>query len=351
MSAGASTTRRTGTPETTMPRLPDTWTLTASAFNWTPDVVRAERPATDIAVGIVRDGVAPVIELEAGQAWRTFPDPDDGEVDALQRDLEEAGGRVSIVGASIDDWALPERRRRDDDERFAFLVPQLRAASRLGATGVRLPIGQAGPALLARLLPVLHELDLVLFEEAQGRQTPSDPGTAAAFEAIAVLDDPHVRVLIDLSMLMPALPVTYVEALAAAGVSPTLLERIAAEWRDPATAEVVVAALRAGEVPPQAHTLYMDMLVRFGRSDAAVLHDVLPLVSGFHLKFWDLEDADGRVSAPIRDLGELLAGGAFAGTLASEWGGHEWLDDDPGEMTRRHLALARDALAEGLARA
>lgn len=351
MSAGTSTSPGTSASEATASPLPDTWTLTASAFNWTPDVVRAERPAPDIAVGIVRDGVAPVIELEAGQAWRTFPDPDDAEVDALRTELERAGGRVSIVGASIDDWALPARRRRDDDERFAFLVPQLRAASRLGATGVRLPIGQAGPALLQRLLPVLHELDLVLFEEAQGRQTPGDSGTAAAFAAVAALDDPHVRVLIDISMLMPALPVTYIDALAEAGLAPTLLERIAADWRDPATMDVVIAALRGGDVPPQARTLYMDMLVRFGRSDAAVLRDVLPLVTGFHLKFWDLEDADGRVSDPIRDLGELLAGSASAGTLASEWGGHEWLDDDPGDTTRRHLALARDALAEGLARA
>jgi hypothetical protein len=29
------------------------WTLAASAFNWTPEVIRAERPSTDIAVGIV----------------------------------------------------------------------------------------------------------------------------------------------------------------------------------------------------------------------------------------------------------------------------------------------------------
>ncbi len=51
-----------------MSTLPDTWTLTASAFNWTPEVVRAERSAADIAVGIVRDGVAPAIEIEAGRS-------------------------------------------------------------------------------------------------------------------------------------------------------------------------------------------------------------------------------------------------------------------------------------------
>ena len=78
------------------------------------------------------------------------------------------------------------------------------------------------------------------------------------------------------------------------------------------------------------------------------VRDILPLVGAFHLKFWDLDDADGRVSAPIRDLGAELAGADFAGTLCSEWGGHEWLADaDAADMTRRHLALARRALAHG----
>jgi hypothetical protein len=89
--------------------------------------------------------------------------------------------------------------------------------------------------------------------------------------------------------------------------------------------------------------------VRFGRSDAADLRDVLPLVGAFHLKFWDLDDSDGRVSQPIRDLGAELAGTAFAGTLCSEWGGHEWIDADAATMTRAHLELARTALAQGAA--
>ncbi|HEX5857780.1 MAG TPA: restriction endonuclease subunit R [Microbacterium sp.] len=322
------------------------WTLAASAFNWTPEVVAAARPAPEIAVGIVGDGVASTIEIEPGQLWRSFPEPLDAEVDELRRSLDGAGGSVSIVGASLDDW-LPGGRRRSDDERLAFLLPQLRVAQRVGATGVRLPIGQAGEALLRRLLPTLHDLDLVLYEEIQGQQTPDSPAAAAAIDAIAGLDDRRVRLLVDISMLMPALPVTYLARLRAAGVPMGLVQRLTDGWRDPATAAAVIDLLRSGAVPPGIHTLYMNMLIRFGRSDAADLRGVLPLVGAFHLKFWDLHDVDGRVSNPIRDLGAELTGTGFAGSLCSEWGGHEWLDDDPADMTRRHLALARTALAEG----
>ena len=329
-----------------MTLLPDGWTLAASAFNWTPEVIRAERDAADIAVSIVADGTASVIEVELGQSLRSFPSPTREESEAVGGRVRAAGGRVSIVGASIDDWADAETRR-SGDERLAFLMPQLHTACALGAEGVRLPIGQAGEPMLRRLLPTLHELELTLYEEIQGQQTPD--WEAAALEVIAGLDDPRVRVLVDISMLMPALPVSYLERIADAGLPSALVDRLRDEWRAPETAGAVVAALRDGSVPPDVQTLFMDLIVRFGRSDASVLRPILPLVGAFHLKFWDLDDADGRVSGPIRDLGALLAGTGFTGTLCSEWGGHEWLDADATRMTRAHLDLAVRTLAEGAA--
>lgn len=318
------------------------WVLTASAFNWTPEVIHAERPATDIAVGVVQSGIADAIEIEAGQVWRTYPDPTDADVGAFRRELDAAGGRVSIVGASIDEWTA-DGRRRSDAERLAFLVPQLRAAARVGAIGARVPLGQAGPELLKMLQPILAELDIVLFEEAQGQQTPQ--AAASAYDDIAALDDPRIRVLLDISMLMPALPVSYLGRLAAAGVPADLMRRLETSWRAPETHGAVLELLRAGGVPGSVHTLYMNLLVRFGRSDAADVRDILPLTRGVHLKFWDLDDADGRVSTPIRDIGRELHAAGFSGTFCSEWGGNEWLDDDAADMTRRHLALARESLA------
>ncbi|MEO8261110.1 MAG: restriction endonuclease subunit R [Pseudolysinimonas sp.] len=322
--------------------LPEGWTLSASAFNWTPEVIHADQTAAALAVGVVSGGVAKVIEVEAGQVWRSYPAPSDAEVDALRDALTQAGGSVSIVGASIDEWA-PDGHRRDDDERLAFLLPQLRAASRLGAQGVRLPIGQAGPDLLRRLQPVLHDLEITWFEEAQGSQTPTAAGPAA--QVIADLADPRIRLLVDISMLMPALPVSYLALLEQSALPRDLVGRLTDEWQDPATHAAVLAAIPEGSRVPH----YMDMVVRFGRSRASDLREWLPLIGAFHLKFWDLDDSDGRVTTPIRELGTELAGTGFTGTLCSEWGGHAWLDDDAAVITTQHLALARAALAEGAA--
>jgi hypothetical protein len=327
------------------PEIPDDWTLCASSFNWTPDITAAARTAQDIVTGIA-DSVTKTIEIEPGLLWRSFPAPQDSDVDALRDGLAAKGGRVSIVGASLDDF-ISRTERRTLHERLDFLIPQLHAARRVGAAGVRLPIGQAGMELLELVQPLLHELDLVLYEEIQGQQAPGNPAVAPALEAIAGLADDRVRVLVDISMLMPALPVSYLEELRRGGVPTELVARLENDWRDPATHEAVTALLRAGKVPPRLHTLFMNLVIRFGRSDAADLQDILPLVGAFHLKFWDLDDAGRRVSQPLRDLGSLLGRTGFTGTLTSEWGGHEWLQDDPTGMTRRHLALAEAALADG----
>lgn len=335
-------------PRPTEGSIPAGWVLSASAFNWTPELIAGERDAVDITVGIVENGVATEIEAEPGQIWRSFPGRSEADAVAFGERLASAGGRVSILGASIDDWS-PHGVRRTEDERFAFLVPQIQIAHQLGARGLRLPIGHAGPILLERVLPILHDTGMTLFEEIQGSQTPGSPQAGDAIDRIVALNDPHVRLLVDISMFMPAVPESYLERLEAGGVPNTLIHTLRHEWRDPGTVGAIVNVLRSGAVPPAVHTLFMDLLVRFGRSEANVIADVLPWVGAFHFKFWDLEDADDRVSAPIRDVGALLSGTGFSGTFCSEWGGHEWLDDDPTDMTRRHLALARRALTRASA--
>ena len=325
--------------------LPDGWILSASAFNWTPEVIRAERTAEDVAVAVVSDGVSKTLEIEAGQVWRSFPEPSGAEVDHLRERLTAIGGAVTIVGASLDDWALPARRR-SEAERLGFLEPQLRAAARLGARGVRVPFGQAGPELLRLAQPLLAELGVVLFEEIQGQQTLDSPAVAANLALLDELGDPRIRVLIDISMLMPSVPPSYLEELRRGGAEEELVVRLEREWRAPETHAAVLAALRGGRVPPAVHTLFMNLLVRFGRSEVSDLEPLLPLTGAIHLKFWDLDDENGRVSRPIADIGAALRRTRFTGTLTSEWGGHEWLDADPAAMTRAHLDLARRALAE-----
>ena len=82
--------------------LPAGWVLSASAFNWTPEMIAGDRDAADIAVGIVQDGVAQEIEAEPGQLWRSFP----GRANTRPRRSVNACATQAAASAS---WA--EHRR------------------------------------------------------------------------------------------------------------------------------------------------------------------------------------------------------------------------------------------------
>ncbi|BDZ44452.1 hypothetical protein [Naasia aerilata] len=74
---------------------------------------------------------------------------------------------------------------------------------------------------------------------------------ASAITDIADLDDQRVRLLVDTSMLMPALPPSYLELLATAGLPADLMSRLTEDWRAPETLQAVIALLRSGEFRPR----------------------------------------------------------------------------------------------------
>jgi len=161
-------------------------------------------------------------------------------------------------------------------------------------------------------------------------------------ELVESLGTDRVRFLLDLSLSMPALPVSYVEALHRHGAPQALIERLQEAW-SAADHSAATALLRAelDAIPssPLA-ALYVAPLTRFGCSTVAQWRWFLPNVAAVHLKYWDLDDRNGTVSTPIRDLRAALADIGFDGTFCSEWGGHEWMSDtDPMAMTLGHRRL------------
>ena len=256
-----------------------------SSFNWTWDVVQARTSAQDIAEAIPDAVGVNVIELEAGQVFRSFPAPAPREVDALRAAVAAGGGRVSIVGASIDDF-VSSSERRTENARLAFLEPQMRAVRRVGAWGFRLPFGQTGRSLLKRLQPLLHELDLTLYEEIQVSTASPTPASTPSASSRTTASD---------SLSIPACscpPCRRPTSTTASGGDIHRPGRPAGESGSTRNAYRGAGTLRSGVVPPPVHTLYMNLSSASVRSEVADLQDVMDLVGGFHLKFWDLDDSD-----------------------------------------------------------
>ncbi|HEY7274048.1 MAG TPA: hypothetical protein VH502_15050 [Actinoplanes sp.] len=325
------------------PILPPTadpaWVITL--FSFTGVLLEARRRPDEILTGILEDGMARRIEIDAPQHFRSYPAFEDAELGRTRDLLEQYGARLSVLGCYHD--ASPAAGVfLGHNQSVDLLERQIRAARRLGAWGVRLGLGYVPEPVLTELVPILEAADMVWVEEVQGPCRPDSEQLLRRLELVESLATDHVRFLLDLSLCMPALPTSYVEALDRHGATPALIASLQDAWAaaDHRAAATLLRAELAAARSPQLASLYVTPLTRFGCTTVADWRWFLPNVAAVHLKYWDLDDRNGAVSTPIRDLRAALADIDFAGTFCSEWGGHEWMSDaDPAAMTRGHRHL------------
>jgi hypothetical protein len=233
------------------------------------------------------------------------------------------------------------------DQCVEQLERQIRAAQRLSAWGVRVGLGLVPEPVLTALVPTLEAAGIVWVEEVQGSWRPDAEGLHRRLGLVTRLASEHVRFLFDLSLCMPGLPTSYVEALLHHGAAPVLVDRLQQAWGGggkPREISALLAPAVAAAQSPALASLFVTALTRFGRTTVADWQWFLPHVAAVHLKYWDLDDRNGVILTPIRDLRSALADIGFTGTFCSEWGGHEWMSGvDPVAMTAGHRRMFESA--------
>jgi hypothetical protein len=195
-------------------------------------------------------------------------------------------------------------------------------------------------AVLTGVVPALEATGAMLVEEVQGACRPDSPVLRQRLDLVSSLRTDRIRFLLDLSLCMPALPRSYLDALARHGADTRFVHTLDEVWTHGDPAAVIRPAMLSAHSPALA-ALLVTALTRFGSTEVADWRWFLPHVASVHLKFWELDDTGGAVSGPIRDLRGALASIGYAGTYCSEWGGHEWMpaEVDPVPMTAGHRRI------------
>ncbi|WP_395400113.1 hypothetical protein ACHMXB_16685 [Arthrobacter sp. UC242_113] len=321
------------------------WAFTM--FSLTTELLRAERSPDELLRSAVEAGLCTAIEADAPQHFRGYPWAG-GQPDAQAlaercefRALAEALGiRLTLLGI-YNDSALRRDRVMTPQESVDYIDGQLAAASAMGFEGARIAFGLA-PEILAPLAERAEHHGVLLLQEVQGGIRPDGESFQRQLAAIDRIGSRQLGFVFDLSACMPALPVSYLEALRQEGVPRCAVDYLEAEWHGSTPQSLKAgldAALGDAQLTGAARARLSMVFGRFGNTTVAEWREFLPLVRGVHLKYWDLEDRDGRVSGPIGELRRELAAAGYAGAVTSEWGGHEWLDIDPIGMARGHRRL------------
>jgi hypothetical protein len=323
------------------------WAVTA--FSLTNELLAATGSPDDLLRDLLRSGVATVVEIDAAQHFRSFPLLDPVEVARTAATVREEGGTVSVLGGGAEVSPAPGRSA-SDGALLAQLRSQLDSAALLGATGVRVPFGVLPWPLLERAARHAAETGVLLLEEVQGAEDPAGSHVLARIADLERTGERRVRLLLDTSALMSAVPPTWLRAIIALGLPADDAERIAAAFHEGRVPQAVVPLLADPSTLPALHGLLVTALTRFGSRTAADWLPLAPWIASVHLKWWDQESAEADLGAEVGAVLEGLFAAGFTGAVCSEWGGHEW---EPGsvsglERTRVHRRLVEARFGEAL---
>ncbi|BDZ44132.1 hypothetical protein [Naasia aerilata] len=317
------------------------WATTLYSF--TNELMSGSATPDELVGEVVESGVATAVEVDGAQHFPTFPDISADDA-ARTRDAYALAGATPTMLGIYADIRIDRRGPRSPDEQREFVLRQLEAAATVGFFGARVGLGALAPDLVVSLVPDLERLGVRLLEEVQGGARPDSPAIDRHRELRSRLGTDALGFVFDSSLVMAGFPVTWRESLLASGATDRLLDATEELWREGGKdawsrvrelAEphaLSSAALRRLEMPFR----------RFGCSSVGEWAEFLAETDSVHLKYWDLEDDDERVSAPTRAIRKTLASAGYTGYICSEWGGHDWLEADTNsafDMTRRHRDL------------
>ncbi|MCM0616824.1 hypothetical protein MOD31_12375 [Paenarthrobacter sp. TYUT067] len=315
------------------------WTVTM--FSLTNELLAGKRSATDLIHDVLDLGITTHIEVDGFQGFSSFPAVNSEEICRFRMAMDHRSAHPTILGVYTD----PATRRGGVfavDEVAEFLAVQIRAASALGFETARIAFGVPAK-VLELMVPLLESREIQLVQEVQASVGPDSPQLHSQLDTLDRLGSHCLGLLLDTSTSMPALPVSYLRQLRSGGVEDWLVDALEIQWTEhgaePLRSEI---HRQLPKLSPQAANLLMMPLLRFGHTPIHHWDALLPRFAAFHFKYWDLEDSDQRVSAPILHLLNCLKLNGFSGPVVSEWGGHEWceLEDMTGvEMVQRHHQL------------
>jgi hypothetical protein len=307
--------------------------LATTTFSFTNEWLARRYTVEQLLGRMAELDLGPGVELIGHQLWRSYPALSP-RVLACRRLLDRLELEPAALEATVN-------LLRPAEEAVESLNAQIVAAQALGFPLLRLHVG-IPLTVLERVAPVAERAGVTLATEVQGVQSPDDPAVVAVLACRERLDSPRIALALDFSVAMTAVPASFAAAVLAAGMTAEKLDELVALWADGTPIPEFFAALAATDAPAAALDEARSGFVRFGRQDPEAWLPLVPQIAYAHAKFWELDDAGDEPTVQNSELLGVLRRGGFDGFVASEWGGHAWLereDEDAFVLVAQHHAL------------
>ncbi len=283
------------------------------------------------------------VEIVGPSHQRGFPELTYAFERAFKSAIERYGLIPTSYGSYADPFMLPDRNLTPD-ELYAYTVPQLHAAAKLGFPVVRLQHFTDG--IVERLIPIAEKLKIRMGYELHTPLMIEAPKTQQLLAQIRRLSSEYLGLIPDCGIFARSIPPHYIERGRAMGMSEAQLQQALALWDAKTPIDKTIAIFRAAGAAEAVITWVGMIWDSFGFSDPASLADIREYIFHMHGKFYSMVDGD-EPNIRYREVVQTLLQIGYTGWMSSEYEGGA---ADSLSMVLQHQAMLRRYMTNEQAR-
>lgn len=262
------------------------------------------------------------IEIVGPSHQRGFPHVSPDFERRFRSNVERFDLTPVCYGSYADPFVRPDRSLTDD-ELYAYTVPQLESAARLGFGLVRLQFYAASVA--ERLLPHTERLGLRMGYELHAPLTFESDQAQRLIAQIERLGSPRLGLIPDCGIFTRSVPKQHVDAAHVRGVAPAIIDEALALWRGKMLLGDALPMLKSVGLADRDLDVIEVFWGHAGQSDPALLVTHARHVIHVHGKYFSLRDGD-EPDVRYADIVRALVEAGYDGWLMSEYEGPEGVD-------------------------
>ena len=248
--------------------------------------------------------------------------------------VQRYGLTPTSYGSYADPFMLPDRDLTPD-EIFAYTVPQIVGAARLGFPVVRLQ--HFASVAVERLLPYAEKYNVKMGYELHTPLMIESPRTQELLGQIQRLSSEHLGLIPDCGIFARSISKRHLDDGKKAGVPQHMMDKVQELWAQKITIEPTLEIMRSMGAEEQTLTWIGMIWDTFGFSDPADLVHILPYVIHFHGKFFHIVDGD-EPDLRYEEVVQVLLENGYQGWMSSEYEGDA---EDSFAVVSAHQAMVR----------
>ena len=282
------------------------------------------------------------VEIVGPSHHRGFPEVTPEFERIFKSSLERNGLTPTCYGSYADPFMLPDRDL-NPDEIFAYTVPQLKGAAKLGFPVVRLQYFTY--VVAERLISYAEKLNLKMGYELHTPLTIESPITQMLLAQIKQLGSDRLGVIPDCGIFARSIAKHHVNQGRKMGVPEEMIQKALELWGRKVTTDPALEAMRSFGADERALIWVAMVWGSFGFSEPSALAEIKPYIIHMHGKYYSIVDGD-EPDLRYEEVVKTLLDIGYTGWMSSEFEGGGNVDSF--EIVQAHQAMVKKYIARYL---